>query len=128
LRYLLDTHTLLWITQDSDQLAPKVKKIFLDEKNEILLSTISLWEIAIKISLEKLKLPSNLDEFIKNHIIRNGIKIVNFEANHICQLENLPFHHRDPFDRALAAYCIQEKIPLLTKDKIFKKYKIKSIW
>ena len=128
MKYLLDTHAFIWIVEDDQNLSDKVKKIFLNSSNDIYLSAASLWEIAIKISLKKLKLENSLSAFIDKHAVENNILILDVQSNHVMPLERLPFHHKDPFDRLLVCQCIQEKMNILSRDKIFDKYGIKRIW
>lgn len=128
MEYLLDTHALLWIVTDDKQLSTKVKKIFLDEQNEIFLSIASLWEIAIKVSLNRLKLGLSLNEFYIRHVVGNKIRLIDIKVEHLEVLENLEFHHRDPFDRILIAQCLIEKMAIMSKDKIFSSYSVKRIW
>jgi len=128
MKYLLDTHAFIWIVEDDQNLSDKVKKIFLNSSNDIYLSAASLWEIAIKISLKKLKLENSLSAFIDKHAVENNILILDVQSNHVMPLERLPFHHKDPFDRLLVSQCIQEKMNILSRDKIFDKYGIKRIW
>ena len=128
MRYLLDTHTLLWIANDDPQLGKKVKNIYLDEKNDILLSIASIWEMVIKISLNKLEIPGTLSDFVKEHVRGNKIDIMSIELNHLYQLENLNYFHRDPFDRLIIAQAIAENIPILGKDEAFDDYPIQRIW
>ena len=128
MKYLLDTHTFLWIIEDNKNLTDKVKTIYIDNSNEIYLSVASIWEMAIKISLNKLSIRGQLVKFIDRHAIENNIRLLSIQPHHIFPIENLPFHHRDPFDRLLLLQCIQEKMYLLSKDKEFDKYGINRIW
>ena len=128
MKYLLDTHTLLWIVTDDKQLSIKAKRYFLNKKNDIYLSIASLWEMAIKISLNKLKINQSLEEFCKEHIIGSNIKILDIKIEHLAKLESLKFKHRDPFDRMLACQCAGENLAIISKDKEFDKYSIKRIW
>lgn len=128
MQYLIDTHVLLWLTNNDNRLSAKVKKIFLDDKNIILISQASIWEMAIKISLEKLDLKESIKDFVQTKIIGNGIKILQISTKHFYVIEDLPFHHRDPFDRLIISQSIIENIPVITKDSTFRKYKIKRIW
>jgi PIN domain nuclease of toxin-antitoxin system len=128
MEYLLDTHALLWIVTDDDQLSNRVKKIFLDEQNELYISFASLWEIAIKVSLNRLKLGQPLSDFYYKHIIGNKIRLLDIKVEHLVELENLKYHHKDPFDRLIVCQSIVEKIPVLSSDKAFSKYPIKRIW
>ena len=106
MRYLLDTHTLLWITTDDPKLSTKTKEIYLDAENSIFFSMASIWELAIKSSIGKLTFNKTLDEFIEEHVKGNNIEILKIELPHILRIENLPFHHRDPFDRLIIAQAI----------------------
>ena len=128
MKYLIDTHTLLWIIDNNSQLSHIAKKIYLDENNEILLSIASLWKIAIKISLKKLVIPGHLPDFVKEHITGNNIRILNISLSHIYRLESLQYHHRDPFDRLIISQSIEENIPIISSDKKFDQYEISRIW
>jgi len=128
LKYLLDSHVLFWIITGDLQLSRKAKNIYLDEKNKIFISIASLWEIAIKISLNKLSISMRLPEFVQEHVIANEISIMPIELTHIYNLENLPFYHRDPFDRLIIAQSMAEKINILSNDTVFDRYPVKRIW
>ncbi len=84
--------------------------------------------MTIKISLKKLSIDESLREFTQNHIKGNDIKFLNIELPHILSLENLPYHHRDPFDRLIISQCIHENISILSSDRVFDLYPIKRIW
>ena len=128
MKYIIDTHVVLWIIDNNSQLSQKVKEIYLDENNEILLSMASIWEMAIKISLKKLEIPGTLSDFVKYHIIANNIRILDIRLSHIYRIENLPYHHRDPFDRLIISQSIDENIPIISSDFRFDKYEIDRIW
>lgn len=128
MKYIIDTHTLLWIVTDDTKLSKKAKNIYLNSKNYIFFSIISIWEMAIKISLKKLSIDLSLQDFIKKHIKGNDIRILNIELQHILLLENLHYHHRDPFDRLIISQAIKENIPIISSDKLFDSYPIKRIW
>lgn len=128
MKYLIDTHTFLWIIEDSKNLTNKVRTIYLDNSNDIYLSVASIWEMAIKISLNKLSIQGQLVKFIDRHAVENNIRLLSIQPHHVFPIENLPFHHKDPFDRILLSQCIQEKMHLLSKDKEFDKYGINRIW
>ena len=128
MKFLIDTHVLLWIVSDSGKLSKKVKEIYLDENNEIFISIASIWEMAIKISLKKLKLSLPLSEFVQEHVYKNNIQIQNISLINIYRLESLPYHHRDPFDRLIISQTISENIPIISNDKQFYNYDIECIW
>jgi PIN domain nuclease of toxin-antitoxin system len=128
MKYLLDTHALLWLTTNQPQLSQKVKDIYLNVENEILLSAASLWELAIKSSLGKIHFEKGLEAFIDVHVKGNNIEILKIEIPHVIRIEKLPFHHRDPFDRLIIAQAIENNLRIISSDKTFDKYKIKRIW
>lgn len=128
MKYLIDTHILLWMTSEQEQLSRKIRNILNDEKCEIYLSIASVWEMAIKISLSKLGLPLELQKFVQTHVLDNGILLMPIKKEHTYMLTTLPFHHRDPFDRLLISQASTESIPILTADKIFKKYDVQSVF
>ena len=128
MKYLIDTHTLLWIVTKNQKLSEKAKKFYLKRENIIFFSLASIWEMSIKISLKKLSIEEPLKDFIQNHIKGNDIKILNIGVQHILSLENLPYHHRDPFDRLIISQSMNENIPILSSDKVFDLYPIKRIW
>jgi PIN domain nuclease of toxin-antitoxin system len=128
MKYLLDTHALLWIVTNDPRLSKKAKNVYLTSENLIFFSIASLWEMAIKISLKKLSIEEPLNEFIQIHIKANDIKFLNIEIPHILALENLAYYHRDPFDRLIIAQSIHEDITILSSDKIFDLYPIKRVW
>ena len=128
MKYLLDTHTLLWIVTDDPQLSKRAVNYFLSERNDIYFSIAGLWEMAIKISLKKLILKQSLNEFFNEHIIGNNIRLLDIKTEHVLKLENLKFHHRDPFDRLVVCQCLVEKMAIISNDKIFSKYLVKRVW
>ena len=115
MKYLLDTHMILWLAENSPRLSDTAKAIILDEANEKYVSIASCWEVSIKLSLNKLDLDGGTREFF--HIIReNGLKVLHVEEDYLVSLEALPFHHRDPFDRLIVATATSENFVLLTDD------------
>ncbi len=125
---VLDTHTFLWIVTNDNKLSTKAKKYYLDKENDKFLSGVSIWEIAIKISMGKLKIGEPLGLFIEKHAIGNSIKILEIKHTHLYILESLPFHHKDPFDRAIIAQCIFEGYQIIGNDKAFDPYPVERVW
>lgn len=119
--YLLDTHILLWWLANDKKLTKKISALIENPDNYILVSAVSIWEIAIKKSLKKLKAPDNLKEALEV----NDFHLLSMTADHALQIEHLPNHHNDPFDRLLIAQCQVEGLTFITADKIIPKYKIK---
>lgn len=121
MKYLIDTHVLIKYLQGNGNLPKKIVAIINDERNDIFLSTASLWEMAIKISIGKLKLAVTFPE------LEHKFNIYDFNFRHMEKLIHLPFHHQDPFVRLLIAQGMVDHIPIITQDKIFLLYKIKTI-
>ena len=128
MKCILDTHALLWILSDDKRLSKNAQTQFLDIKNTIYLSMASIWEISIKVSLNKLEIKSSLETLVEKHIIENDILLLNIKPEHVYPLAKLPFHHRDPFDRLIVSQAIYEKMPIISSDKDFDLYSIKRIW
>jgi PIN domain nuclease of toxin-antitoxin system len=128
MKILLDTHALLWMLSDGEQLSKRAKKSILDHNNELFFSLASYWEICIKQSLGKLQLADNWEKSIKKEMLYNCIHWLPIETDHCAKIIELPFHHRDPFDRLLIAQAICAKMQIITKDEHIAKYKIKTIW
>jgi len=121
MKYLLDTHIVLWLAENSPKLSDTAKAIILDEANEKYVSIASCWEVSVKLSLRKFDLNGGTYEFM--HIIQeNGFKLFQLKINYLTFLETLPFYHRDPFDRLIIATSISEKSILLTDDSQFLNY------
>lgn len=128
MRFLLDTHTLLWIVSGDKKLSQLAKQTYLNTKNQILFSIGSIWEIAIKISRSLLEINEPFNDFIENQIFSNDIQILNISVDHLIQLEKLPFHHSDPFDRLIIAQSMVEDITIIGTDKQFDLYPVKRLW
>jgi PIN domain nuclease of toxin-antitoxin system len=127
MNYLLDTHTALWALEDKTHLSGKAQAIIDDVSQHLLISVISAWEIAIKISVGKLNFTGGSRVFLEK-MRKNGIDILNIEKAYINIIESLPFHHRDPFDRMLVATAIAENLTILTADEDIRKYNVTVVW
>lgn len=128
MRLLLDTQAFLWAIFDQPRLSTKARKLFQDSGNELLLSLASIWEIAIKVSIGKLALKESFEQFIPAELQINQITRLTIDFRHIARVAVLPFHHRDPFDRLIAAQALEEKLPILSADAIFDRYAVKRLW
>jgi PIN domain nuclease of toxin-antitoxin system len=91
-------------------------------------SIVGLWELQIKIVLKKLTLTSKLERMIEEERRNNGFKILPIDLSHVSYLENLPSHHKDPFDRMLISQAIVENLTLVSADKHFAKYPVNLLW
>ena len=94
----------------------------------MLVEPASCWELAVKCSLGKLRLPGAIDRFIPDQIPANAIRPLAIDFRHVAQVATLPFHHRDPFDRLLAAQALEERCAIVSADPVFRSYGVKRIW
>ncbi len=128
MRLLLDTHAFIWYATDSSRLSTTARSLIDNGDNDILLSTASVWEMAIKHSIGRLNFSLPFMEFIKQQIAVNRIEILEISFDHIEVVASLPLHHRDPFDRLIIAQSMAEQIPVLSVDGIFDAYAIARLW
>ena len=128
MKYLLDTHTFLWAIAEDRRLSTTANEILFAPTSEFFLSAGSIWEIVIKTQIGKLSLPSPVAGYIKRHLALNRAQVLPISFEHVLRVEQLPLHHRDPFDRILAAQSIEEKMPILSGDPVFRKYPVKLMW
>ena len=128
MRLLLDTHAFLWFINGDKKLSQRSRLLIQKADNEILISVATLWKIAIKTSLKKLELSQPFDILIPRELADNELTQLPIVIDHLIQLGNLPFHHRDPFDRILIAQSLFEQVPLISKDSEFDSYELERIW
>ncbi|WP_417914737.1 type II toxin-antitoxin system VapC family toxin [Candidatus Electronema sp. JM] len=128
MKILLDTHAFIWWDSDISQLSPTALQLCQDPANTLLLSAASLWEMQIKQQLGKLKLKLSLREIVQTQQESNGLIVLPVQLAHVLLLEQLPLHHRDPFDRLLIAQANAEQAALLSCDSVFGKYQANVIW
>ena len=128
MRLLLDTHAFLWWVQDARELSKKARAAIADPENECRLSLVSCWEMAIKQSLGKLRLPTSIERFIPEQLASNRFHQLGIEFRHVTRVAALAFHHRDPFDRLLAAQALEEGLAVVSSDAVFRQYGVKRIW
>ena len=128
MKLLLDTHALLWFLADDPRLSATAKTAIEDPANERWLSPISLLEIALKNRLGKLPLPEPLDTMFPADLAAEDIHLFPLEPQHIEPLTTLPLHHKDPFDRLIAATALVESLRLVSVDPAFDAYGLKRLW
>jgi PIN domain nuclease of toxin-antitoxin system len=126
-RYLLDTHTLLWVARDSSDLPQAVGEAIVDSSNDVFVSAASFWEIAIKASLGNLPLSGTIAA-LQSRTEAMDIGTLPLAAQYLDVVRGLPFHHRDPFDRIIIATAIEEGLTLVSVDHEFAPYPIKQWW
>ena len=128
MRAIIDSHALIWAVDDPERLASKAREVIGDSTNEILFSSSSIWELAIKVGLGKLILSLPFDTWMRQAVtdLRLTILPITIECADVqSKLEN---HHRDPFDRLLVAHARVWGVPIISSDPIFDRYGIQRIW
>jgi len=133
MKYLLDTHTLLWTLLETDKIPSHVREVIEDRKNEIYVSTISLWEIALKTAIGKMDFENFDIEKIPNYIEKIGFGVIELSAREAVESARLPAHanHKDPFDRILVWQSITRKMIFISKDRRVEEYArdgLKHLW
>ena len=122
MKLLLDTHVLIWSATDPDHLPRDVRREIEDGTNDLLVSVVSAWEIAIKQSIGKLDLARPAEEWFPEVVRRTGFKVVEPRMAAALRVRALPWHHKDPFDRFLIAQAIEDGYTIITHDRIFADY------
>jgi PIN domain nuclease of toxin-antitoxin system len=124
---LIDTHAVIWFITEDSKLPLKTKKIIENTENNCFVSIATYWEIAIKHSLGRLNLDSELENIFRI-IEKTGFEILPITTNQILINAGLPHHHQDPFDRIIIAQAIQDDLKIVTTDGQFKNYQVSLIW
>ncbi len=127
MRFILDTHVWIWWIAEPERLSEQAVQMIEASENQVFISTASAWELSIKYSLGKIKLPSNIEDFFMFIFPKCGFTTIRVEFIHALKVASLPHHHNDPFDRLLIAQAQIEKMPIITADKKFSKYDIEII-
>ena len=128
MRLLLDTHVFLWFVEGSSRLSKTAKDHVEVDGHDFFLSIASLWEMGVKISLGKLDVPQPFAEFMQRHLALSSIGLLEISPEHAYATANLPFHHRDPFDRLLVVQCLSEGLTLVSADGVFEEYGVQRVW
>lgn len=124
MRFLLDTHVWLWMLVAPERLGATAD-VVRDRANQLVLSAVSTWEIAIKVSIGRLdsSIPSDaVGPTIERLMAQLAVESLDIEHRHAARVSVLPFHHRDPFDRLLVAQALVEGLPIITADRAFDAY------
>jgi PIN domain nuclease of toxin-antitoxin system len=130
-RYLLDTMTILWTAFEPENVSRRAASALLDESAEIHYSISSLWEIGTKMGgrgYREFVLPDDWEVVIPDGLMRQRILPLSITPRHCRRIQDLPFHHRDPFDRMLIAQALEEEFDVIGSDKQFDDYGVKRIW
>ena len=123
---LIDTHEFIWWADSPQKLSARTIAALTDNTNDLHLSLASLWEMQIKVQIKKLIFKRGLKATLEMHKTVNNLQILPITAQ-IYELQNLPFHHKDPFDRLLIAHAITENFTIVTDDPVFSSYAAKIL-
>jgi PIN domain nuclease of toxin-antitoxin system len=127
MRVLLDTQAWLWMNSDPNRLSRETRELLSDSDNDLFLSAASVWELAVKQAIGKLRLPEAAEQFVPSRASAMGTNFLPINHRHALRGGGLPLHHRDPFDRLLIAQAQIEEIPILTADRVFGRYDVDVI-
>lgn len=128
MRLLLDTCTFLWVVTGADEISSPARAAFSDPGNEVYLSAVSAWEIAVKHVLGRLPLPTPPGRFVPTERERHGIEPLGLQETHALTVAKLPPLHRDPFDRMLVCQAIGEGLTIMTPDELVRAYPVPTLW
>lgn len=128
MRLLLDTSTFLWIITDAPELSARARELFVDPGNEVYLSSVSAWEIAVKYALGRLPLPEPPERFVPFQRRQHGIEPLLLDEEAALHLARLPPLHKDPFDRMLVCQAIIHGLAILTPDELVYQYPVRTVW
>jgi PIN domain nuclease of toxin-antitoxin system len=126
MRYLIDTHILIWYINGDKNLSDKQIHLIENPGNKLVISIVSFWELTVKLSLNKLRLDKDLRQ-IEEYILERDFEILNISFDHLNTLSELPHHHKDPFDRLLIAQAITENLTIISADQHFTAYPVPVI-
>lgn len=127
MKLLLDTHALIWFQAGDRRLSKAARQAIEADDAELLISAATVGEMAIKASLGRLTLPGPVETYLAEKV-GQGYRMLAISWTHAAGVEDLPWHHRDPFDRLLVAQALSERCPVITRDRVFRKYGVEVIW
>jgi PIN domain nuclease of toxin-antitoxin system len=128
MRYLLDTHTILWAALQDDLLSPRARRIISTAANEVVVSAASAWEISTKYRLGKIAFAQDLAEDFIPSVQAAGYQMLPISVEHALRAGRLSGEHWDPFDRMLAAQAIHEDMPLISIDRQLDVFGVRRVW
>ena len=127
MKYLLDTHTYFWYRSSPRLLPSKILKLLTDTSHEMLISIATPWELLIKTGIGKLRAVGLLVDF-ESRESAAGFAFAGISATQAIRSGLLPLHHKDPFDRLLAAQALDLRVPIVSRDQIFDLYGVNRVW
>jgi PIN domain nuclease of toxin-antitoxin system len=128
MRLLLDTATFVWVISDAPELSSRVRELIVDPENDVYLSAVSAWEIAVKHALGWLPLPEAPERFVPEQRKHQGIEELPLDEESALHLTRLPMLHKDPFDRMLVCQAITQALVILTPDELISQYPVRTAW
>ncbi len=126
MKALLDTHVFLWAASEPEKLSQRASDIC--ENAEVVLSVASVWEIAIKVQIGRFVLPTEPRKWTQHQLEAAGIAVLPIHMRHALRAGELPFVHRDPFDRLLVAQAVEEELAIVSGDAVLSGYPVEIIW
>lgn len=128
MRILLDTCTFLWLVTDAPALSRHARAVFAEGENEVYLSAVSTWEIAIKHTLGRLPLPASPEQYVPDQRAKHDIAFLPLQEEATLSLKRLPQIHKDPFDRMLVCQALVHDLVILTPDPLICQYLVSTAW
>jgi len=127
-KVLLDTCTFLWAVSDPDRLSSRARQVMIDAANEVFVSSVSAWEIAVKAGLGRLVLRAPVDRFVPDQREAHGFDPLPLDEDSVLHLPRIAALHRDPFDRMLVCQAIVHGMAIVTPDPLVAQYPARVIW
>lgn len=124
---LIDTHALIWFVAGDRRLRKAAREAMEHDRARLLISAASVWELAIKSAQKRIDLRAPVQRYLADRL-DEGFGLLPVEGSHAAAVEHLPLHHHDPFDRLLVAQALAERMPVVTRDRVFKKYGVDVVW
>ena len=128
MRYLIDTHVLIWASFEEERLSEQALNLISSEENEILISAASAWEITTKVRIGKLPGAQYLADHFVESVTESGYLLLDISVEHAVRAGRMPGAHKDPFDRILAAQALHEDIPILSIDAQLDVFGVRREW
>lgn len=128
MRLLLDSHVLLWAAENPSMLSNQARAALEDERNDLFIGAGCIWEISIKVALGKLSLSLPMRDWMFKALMDLRVDLLPVTVEYVERQRQLPFHHRDPFDRLLVAQALVESMPLVSSDSVLDVYGVARLW
>ena len=125
---LLDSNTVVWFLEGAPQLSGQAADLIEHDSTRPLVSSVTTWELAVKVGLGKLRLPYQLGQEFDATMEANGFEILPLSEAALERTSRLPGHHRDPFDRLLIAEALERSATIVSRNEAFDAYGVKRVW